>query len=719
MQSIYRFREAEVGLFLRARQEGIGDLALAALTLCTNFRSTEGVVRWVNAAFERVLPEAEDADTGAVPYTASEPYKEGGVGPAVTVHPFLTTSDGIALSAPGGERGRVAEARRVVELVQAARAEDAGQTVAILVRSRGHLMEIVPALDEAGLAFRAIEIDPLGRRPVVQDLYALTRAIVHPADRLAWLAVLRAPWCGMTLAELHALAGDAPYACVGTLINDPARWERLTPEALKRLNRAREVLNAAQENRRRGTLRDRVELAWLALGGPACVDDPTDLEDAEVFLDYLEEVEQGGDLPDLAALAEGIGRLYALPDVEAPETLQIMTVHKAKGLEFDTVIVPGLGYKPKQQERRLMQWTVRRRAHGESDLLLGPIKEVGADQDPIYGYIAGLDRERELLEAGRLLYVASTRAKRRLHLLGHATVKSKNGAWDLRDPGSTTLLAQLWPAVEAEFEAALAELPPPETEEAGGRVAAGSHSATAVLASSPSRGEGQAGGGHRTQGGSEAAALVIDQTTRRLPANWTLPEPPPPVEWTREETTRQAERVEFTWVGVTARHVGTVVHRWLQTMGEVALEGWDDQRVRFHQPAYLAELKRLGVPQGELDFALGRVTAALRQALTDPKGRWLLGPHKNARCEYRLTGLVDGELVDVVIDRTFVDADGTRWIVDYKTGTHEGANVAEFLERERERYAAQLEKYSRLLAPGEKAVKRGLYFPLLGGWKEW
>lgn len=701
MQSIYRFREAEVGLFLRARQEGIGELALDALTLSTNFRSTAGIVGWVNAAFERVLPEAEDAASGAVPYTASEPYKEGGDGAAVSVHPFLATSDG----AVAGEEGvvRAAEARRVVELVRAARAEDARQSVAILVRSRGHLMEIVPALNEAGMAFRAIDIEPLGHRPVVQDLYALTRALVHPADRLAWLAVLRAPWCGLTLAELHALAGDAPVACVGTLINDPARWERLAPEALKRLNRAREVLNAALENRRRGTLRDRVEAAWLALGGPACVEDPTDLEDAEVYLDFLEGLEQGGDLPDLAALADGMARLYALPDVAAPETLQIMTVHKAKGLEFDTVIVPGLGYKPRQQERRLMQWTVRRRQHGETDLLLGPIKEAGADQDPIYSYIAGLDRERELLEAGRLLYVACTRAKRRLHLLGHAPVKAKDGEWELRAPGSTTLLAQLWPAVAGEFDAALAELPPP-----------------AALAPSPSRGEGQGGGEHRTENEGETPdVLVVDQTTRRLPASWTLPEPPPAVEWTREESARGAERVEFTWVGVTARHVGTVVHRWLQKMGEDALEGWDDQRVQFQQPAYLAELKRLGVPQDELGFALDRVTTALRQALADPKGRWLLGPQKSARCEYRLTGVLEGELIDVVIDRTFIDAGGTRWIVDYKTGTHEGADIEGFLERERERYAPQLEKYSRLLAPGEKAVKRGLYFPLLGGWREW
>jgi ATP-dependent helicase/nuclease subunit A len=111
------------------------------------------------------------------------------------------------------------------------------------------------------------------------------------------------------------------------------------------------------------------------------------------------------------------------------------------------------------------------------------------------------------------------------------------------------------------------------------------------------------------------------------------------------------------------------------------------------------------------------VRPALVHAVTDERGRWLLGPRREARNEYRLTGQVDGLRVSVVVDRTFVDDEGRRWIVDYKTSSHEGAGLDAFLDRERERYAAQLATYARLM--GASRPRLGLYFPLAAGWREW
>ena len=239
MQSIYRFRDAQVGLFLHARRHGLPAVKLEPLTLATNFRSQGAVVDWVNAVFPAVLPAAEDESSGAVPYAPSVTHKPADPAGAPTLELFAD---------------RDAEARRVVELLA-----DAPGKAAILVRNRSHLDAIVPALKAAGIRFRAVEIEQLGEKQVVQDLFALTRALTHLADRVAWLAILRAPWCGLDLNELSIHFENRADSTVWELMQD-----------IPRLSNIVAVLEPALEHRLRGTLRDRVEGVWLALGGPAC-----------------------------------------------------------------------------------------------------------------------------------------------------------------------------------------------------------------------------------------------------------------------------------------------------------------------------------------------------------------------------------------------------------------------------------------------------------------
>jgi ATP-dependent exoDNAse (exonuclease V) beta subunit len=116
-----------------------------------------------------------------------------------------------------------------------------------------------------------------------------------------------------------------------------------------------------------------------------------------------------------------------------------------------------------------------------------------------------------------------------------------------------------------------------------------------------------------------------------------------------------------------------------------------------------------------------RVLEAVQRTLRDSRGRWLLGSqHRDAHSEYAVTGVLGREIVSVIIDRTFVDEAGVRWIIDYKTSSHEGAGLDEFLDREQERYAVQLERYAALLRLlGDEEIRVGLYFPLLSAWREW
>src|SRR5688572_16380173 len=321
MQSIYRFREAKVALFLQIWDTGrIGvapaqaGVQLERLTLTTNFRSQRGLVDWYNASFPHILPSEADVASGAVPYSPATPHHDPLPESAVTWHHASSRKD---------------EAGRIVDLVR-----NATGTKAILVRTREALAEIVPTLKAAGIRYRAIEIEHLGEKQVVQDLYALTRALLHPGDRIAWLSLLRAPWCALPLSRLLEFAGEEKNRF-------KTIWELIKDDLF--LSDFSRILAPAVANRERGSLRERVEGVWLALGGPACVADKTELEDAERYLDELEALEDQGPLTDLSRLRDAIDRLYALPDLDATDDdLQIMTIHKAKGLEFGTVIVPGL-----------------------------------------------------------------------------------------------------------------------------------------------------------------------------------------------------------------------------------------------------------------------------------------------------------------------------------------------------------------------------------------
>jgi ATP-dependent helicase/nuclease subunit A len=195
MQSIYRFRHADVGLFLNLKRHGLNQLRLTPLRLTVNFRSTKPILEWVNRIFAHALPQFDDPERGAVAFTASESHASAANTGGVFVH-------GIVGDKPSA---RAEEAKQLALLIKQTRYERPDATIAVLVSSRLHLHWIIRELHSQGIAFQAVEIDPLAKRPAIQDLIALTRAIVHLADRSAWLAVLRAPWCGLSLADLNSL----------------------------------------------------------------------------------------------------------------------------------------------------------------------------------------------------------------------------------------------------------------------------------------------------------------------------------------------------------------------------------------------------------------------------------------------------------------------------------------------------------------------------------
>jgi ATP-dependent exoDNAse (exonuclease V) beta subunit len=181
-------------------------------------------------------------------------------------------------------------------------------------------------------------------------------------------------------------------------------------------------------------------------------------------------------------------------------------------------------------------------------------------------------------------------------------------------------------------------------------------------------------------------------------------EPAPPFDWARER----------------ARRLGVVVHALLAQIAVDGSAAWRGERLAAQAARIVADLVSEGAlpsaaPQEAVD-----VRATLARVLDDERGRWLLDPaHAEARSEWALAGLDGGEVVHVVLDRTFV-AEGVRWIVDFKTGTHEGADPSAFLDAEVERYRPQLARYARIVSALDPTpIRLALYHPRVpGGWRE-
>jgi len=180
-----------------------------------------------------------------------------------------------------------------------------------------------------------------------------------------------------------------------------------------------------------------------------------------------------------------------------------------------------------------------------------------------------------------------------------------------------------------------------------------------------------------------------------------------------------AEPTEFSWVGETQRHIGTVVHGWLARLARTSpLPA--AAAIESESEAVRAALGRAGVAEHERSRALLSVLSALRQTLGDDRGRWILDSgHREAHSEWELSGMSEGRLRSVVVDRSFIDEQGTRWVIDYKTSSHEGGGLEEFLAQELERYRPQLATYRDLARElGPQPVRAALYFPLLGSLRE-
>ncbi len=654
MQSIYRFRQTDVALFTRAQREGIGRFTLTPITLTTNFRSTPEVVRWVNATVGPQFELQSSATAATVNYAPS-------VAHSLAHHETPTTTSAVQVR---GFETQQDEITAVVDYVQSwcARAPEKA-TLGILVQAAGHGEQIAAALAHAGVHdVNAEALRKVTALPWLHDLLTLVYAFTETEDRLSVLAVLRAPWCGLTLPDLtsiaHACSAEAG-ADPWNILRDSAMHAALSEDGRIRLVALMTALDPALRARGHRDIARCVRVAWSRLNAAACYVTEIDATLFTQVIHCLRTHTARGVVLDRAQLLTDL-RALVLPNAGASR-VQVMTVHKAKGLEFDAVVVPLAAKRTKRDTRPLVRFA------DFEPRALAVVRPQDA-HDPaaaVYDWLNGMQENNALAERVRLMYVAATRAKSELLITGSKLFTTKDAP--------SSMSHTLWGALAPEFSPERVEMP-----------AASSAQSAPKVQKEPS------------------PLLRCEIVAIATPPSFVKMHPPSAIERER----------------VFARAFGVVAHAWLGAHGPRGV--WSAHAAAWAAEAF-AEQSVFGEPQRRGIAQLEQLIARVR---TCPHAQLIWADdHRAEFDEWPLAVALPetGDMQQLRPDRVYQTAAGELWVVDYKTSAPENENpetIAAFVQAEKETYADAMQRYAdAVLATGrietDQPIRRALYFPLL------
>ncbi len=706
MQSIYRFRDANVSLFMKIREQGIGDIALNFQQLQVNFRSSEVIVNWVNEQFASIMPDKDDLTLSAVSYANSVAFNQAKKNDIVKCQLYKSeTTDSAILDN--------AQANGVLEVVKthldSNLNNNQNKTLAVLARSRGHLRLIVDCLNQANIPFQAVELDALSEKMIVTDLVNLAFALTDRYDELSWAACMRSPWFGLNLNEIKLVFTQTEkylpiHLRLQSLIDN--NNEAFSAESIERCKKILPILNLTIKHKSVKPFRPWLLGCFEAVGGFSQLDLPSEVDDFEACLNKLCELEMGGELNDRDEVLTAIEKLYAAPNPNADSQVQLMTIHKSKGLEFDTVVLPCLDKSPPPQESALLKWTEVVDSKGNANQLLAVSKQVGKESDEVYQYINYLDKRKSEYEAQRVLYVAATRAKSQLYLFANVAIDKNKLAEALPEsikaPSQRSYLGLLWSMLCQNFSAQV-DLIDVESNELDieqnkseynlydSRLIKRNNLQAITLIESTDL----IGSNDLIDSGDLIDSSDLVNLENNLPVK-------------TRNTQVNLSRNDY------AVELGNVIHKQLEWISHQWSEGFS--LPNNWQSIINQQLRLEGVNEKIIREQLtDKVLLAINKTLSSPLGQFILKPREVADAELVLQKkLENGFYLTRVIDRTFIDND-VRWIVDYKSSMPQANQTLEaFLAEEKAAYLSQITDYFNMFAKLEKSpIKAGLYFPML------
>jgi len=720
MQSIYRFRDANVSLFIQIAQSGIGQIRPNFRQLQVNFRSNQKIIDWVNQQFSRIMPPLNDLTLSAVSYASSIAY-----------HP-KSDSSRIKCYVTADSVNHKTQAKQILKIIEKHLAEnkkinlnEAKKTLAILVRSRSHLKDIIEMLNYASVNYQAVEIEPLNQKTIVSDITSLALALTDVYDQLSWAACFRSPWFGLRLNDigiiLRQLKNNKQNIPVNINMLIEEKFERhsqLSENAKQRIRKILPILNHAIQQKGKKPF-----IKWLygcfeAVGGLSQIDLVSEYKDLETCIETIANFESGGEIIDRQGLQQALERLYAAPNPNADNQIQIMTIHKSKGLEFDRVILPRLDAKSTGIDSPLLKWAEVVDGHGHVHHLLAISKQTGKENDPIYQYINYLDKQKEKYENQRVLYVAVTRAKSELFLFGNIvsdnkkTTKVDEEQPIYKRPIANSFLEMLWDGMQDQLEIILcadklssnettinnsAKLTEPELAAIEGLESTESQ----LNYIFPSRKIKISNIDH-----------VVDISDISFENDLIDFENCKELSKENPETLSSDFQVN---ANSDAAIVGTVIHKQLEWLSKQNISNYVLPKDWIDISAGQLLAEGIQSTNDLFEQYTNTVVNAVSNTLADEMGRFILYNHPYAKSEMILhKNLSPGVFLKRVVDRTFV-IDGVRWIIDYKSAEPvDGESKQDFVKREVELYQEQISEYVGLFKNMEvQKVVAGLYFPMI------
>jgi ATP-dependent helicase/nuclease subunit A len=683
-QSIYRFRRADIGLFLDAR-----DRFGPAVRLTTNFRTTPPVIDWVNHVFGQLIAHEDRSQPDYVPL---DPAPTRGTPP--DGRPVVVLGREPHADDPKADPLREREAADVAAAVLTARTwqvsrrrggeetwEDATLgDITILLPARTSLPALEAALEARGIPYRAETSSLVYATREVRELMAAVRALADPTDQLALVTALRSPLFGCGDDDLHrhrrAHGGSWSYLAPlpDAVADDPdadpvaaalrylrglaAELAWLSPaELLDRIARERRLYELGHAQRRPRDLWRRLRFV---------VDQARAWSESEggTLREYLAWARLQAS--DTARVAETV-----LPETD-DDSVRIMTIHGSKGLEFPITIVSGLTTASSGFPSRV---EVAFPAEGPVALKVG-----GSIATEAFEAFKPIDEQMGYHERLRLLYVACTRAQDHLVVSLH---RRATPAGTGRRATNAELLAGACEglALDALDADAAPPLPPPAAPEGGDPL--------------PDLLDWEA---------QRQAALAASSRPRTLGASDVALDPPAPAgqagragdpagpgdeaDEIAAGAAKQARDLELPpWQkGRYGTAIGRAVHAVLQTVDLATGAGLDE--------AAAAQAAAEGVIGREADVArLARAALdapSVREAVASPRWR-----------ETYVATTVGDRTLEGYVDLLYRTADGLV-VVDYKT-----ASTAADLADRVVRYRAQGGAYAAAVAAatGERVVR--------------